>query len=484
MTHTQGAGLTTEKLTIDRENLGDYDVIVIGAGCSGLLAAIGAGSRGVKVLLIDCNDKPGKKLTARAGGRKFLTNTRHSSRFIKEFGKGGEFIAPSIKSLPPAWVVELLGRYKVKTEVVEGTQVIPKGGKYSEVVRALTECMDEQGVDFESGFLVDGIEVGTRSFFVRDRRGRGYTGRRVVLATGGCSYPETGSTGDGYNWARDLGHTVTVPAPALVGLLTKGINGEKVRGIGLDDVEIELLSSQFRSPLARERGTIKFTEDGVGGPAVLNLSLECVTVGRGQNLVLKINFFPDINVDILRRAIEERIATKPNRAIADALSREGLPRSLPGRLLEALIAASFPGLKDAKCASFPVATRQLLAERLFGFELEIIGNEGFKKSLITDGGVALEEVSSQTLESRLVVGLHFAGEILDVTGRYGGFNIQAAFSTGYLAGIKAAEALGGARRGLALGKVKKKKVVKKAAKKKTAKKKVAKKKTKKKTRKK
>jgi len=443
-----GAGPTEDKPTTVRHVLAEVDVAVIGAGCAGLAAAIGAGAGGVRAVLLEKNPKPAKKLTFRSPGRRILTTLVPADRFLARFGKGAAFLRQALDAFPGLALVELLRAYGAETEIVDQTEIVPKGGRLAGVAKALLECLEERGVGIRTGFAVEAIETeeggSGPGFFVRDRAGQGFLARRVVVAAGGASYPETGSTGEGYQWARDLGHRVVPPAPALVGLVTKGLESRDITNVAVDDVEMTLLSAQFRAPLAIERGTIQFTENGIAGPAALNLSVGCATVGRGQNLVLRINFFPGTPLDILQSSIERRISENPQKRIVDVLARETLPKPLPARLLEALVVASFPGLGNVPCAKFPVATRRLFAERLVGFELEIVGTEGFKKAHVTDGGVALEEVSPATLESRLVPGLHFAGEILDLTGRIGGYNIQAAFSTGFLAGAKAAEALGAA----------------------------------------
>ncbi len=438
-------------MNTERNVLGHADVVVVGAGTAGVLAAIAAASRDVSVLLVEKNPRPGRKMTARGPGKRYLTNFLNPRSFLDTFGKGGRFLTPAIEAFSGARLVHILRKLNVELEVDEHHRVSPAGGRYADVQRALSDELATRNVRTQFNFSVDAIEheAGARaSFYVRDRQGRGFTARRVVIATGGLHMPESGSTGDGLQWARDLNHSVNPPAPALVGILVKGIDNSEVDGIAVPDVALELLSSQFRSPLANESGDIRFVDSGIAGTAAINLSNDCASVGRGQNLVVKVDFFPEATAEILQRSIEEAVTTKPMKMIADALSRDALPRALPGRLIEALIGASFPGLRSVKCNAFPTATRRLLAERLKGFELEVIGTEGFKKALATDGGVDVHEIDPKTLESKIVPALHFAGEVLDITGRYGGYNSQAAFATGFLAGESAAVALGGAGAGL------------------------------------
>lgn len=432
-----------------------WDVAVIGAGGAGLLAAISATRAGARTVLFERMRTPAKKVAISGGGRCNFSNTLDPRRFVKLFGdEHAKHLGHALKLLSNKALQDLLAQHGVGGQVERGYRLYTRSGRGADVVKALVDEFAAAGGQLITGARVVSLSRAGQGFELAiDRaapepvkgkpdsasssaqRHEAHAACAVVICTGGLSYPATGSTGDGYAWAKALGHTVTPLRPALVGLSLAEEWPRKLSGLAWDDARADLWPKESAGqgkPLGSERAEILFTHFGISGPAIIDTSNTFVRSGL-PSAKLTLDFFPDRPRPELDRQVLERFKGAPQRNIARAL--DGL---LPSRLLE-----SFE-LNLGPEAGGPVArlSRELRLRLLDQFKqtlLTVTGTRGMEYGEVTDGGVAWEEIEPTTLESKRAPGLFFAGEILDLTGRCGGFNLQAAFSTGYLAGRQAAE---------------------------------------------
>ncbi|MSP15228.1 MAG: NAD(P)/FAD-dependent oxidoreductase [Myxococcales bacterium] len=417
---------------------GRADLVVVGAGPAGITAALAAAKRGRRVTLLEKAARPGVKILISGGNRCNLTHDCEAAEIAKAYGRaGGRFLGHALRELGPrelrAWV-ESLG---VATKVEPGGKVFPVSDRAVEVRDALEAELTHAGVEFVGSAAVEAVEREGETFVVvtADRELRA---PRLVLAVGGRSYPKVGTTGDGYAFARALGHTVTTTAPALVPLVTTTTWVRELSGVTLEDVVMTLsapANTGAKRPIT-QRGALLFTHFGLSGPAPMNLggSVAEQLVGSVASVTIAINFLPTTE----RKELDARFVT----AMKDAdprLVRTAVTELLPRRVAEMLCeqANLAPNLL---LAQFGAAARARLLDALFATRLSIAGTRGFDFAEVTRGGVPLDEVDPATLQSRRVPGLYLAGELLDLDGPIGGYNFTAAFATGALAGRCAAEA--------------------------------------------
>jgi len=419
------------------------EVAVIGAGGAGLLAGIAAARAGARTVVYERNAKPARKVAISGGGRCNFSNTLDARGFVKLFGdEHARLLGHALRAFSNEELIHMLAARGVAGAVERHYRLYTKSGRGQDVVDALVAELRDAGGELVSGAHVTGLERDTASGLFRltlAQKEPASRARSVIVCTGGLSYPATGSTGDGYAWARESGHGVTDLKPALVGLSVAEQWPRKLAGLAWEDALVELwpLPSKAqienrKSKISTERAEILFTHFGVSGPAVIDTSNAFVRSGL-QSARVTIDFFPDSSREQLDADLLNRF--KQNAGRIPAVALKGL---LPARLLEHF--ASELG-RDAQTyvSKLPKAGRMKLLEAFKHTELTVTGTRGMEFGEVTAGGVAWEDLDPATLESRRVPGLFFAGEILDLTGRCGGFNLQAAFSTGYLAGLKATE---------------------------------------------
>ncbi len=414
------------------------EVAVIGAGPAGLMAAIAAADAGAGVTVAERTDAPGSKLLMTGGGRCNITRIMAPDEMAAMFGSEGRFAMPAFEGLPPEGLRSFFSRIGVETVADEAGAVWPRSDSARDVLEALAAECDRLGVatitDSRAESLI--IEDGRAAGVDLEGGGRIDAGS-VVIATGGASYPATGSSGDGYRLAKAAGHSTRHPVPALVPLVTKEAWPERCAGVAVDGARVTVITSDrkarrgLRAPVT---GAVLFTHKGVSGPAVLDLSGDAARlVADGADAAIAIELAPGTTPADWERKIEEWRATR-----GKSMVRSLVAGSLPTRLAGALVAEAC-GDGDVKISELPRKGASLLAGTLARIVLDVTGTEGLTKAMATRGGVALKDVDPHTLASRKCEGLYLCGEVVDLDGPCGGYNLQWAFSSGYLAGESAAE---------------------------------------------
>jgi predicted Rossmann fold flavoprotein len=408
-----------------------FDVIVIGAGAAGLLAAAVAAERGRKTLLVEKNRRPGVKILMSGGTRCNITQSTDKWGIIRAYRQQGNFLHSALAALGPADLVKLIEDEGVATKVEETGKVFPVSNRATDVLDALVRRLIRSGAEMVLDSAVTAIERAETGFLVTLRsatEGVPYSAQNVILTTGGQSYPGSGTTGDGYAWAAAFGHTIVPPRPALVPLTTDAPWVRDLSGITIPDVAASLYPLHDNKPLDQRRGSLLFTHFGLSGPVILDISRTVTATADPRVLELACDFLPDMRADLLDAQIRDACTRDGKKQIGAILAPE-----LPRRLLEQLVQLAGLSL-ELKAAELSKKGRADLVAALKTTRIPLTGTRGFAKAEVTAGGVALSEIDSRTMQSKLVPGLYFAGEILDLDGPIGGYNFQAAFSTGYLAG--------------------------------------------------
>lgn len=404
-----------------------FDVAVLGAGAAGLMAAIRAAELGASTVLLEKNPKPGVKILVSGGGRCNLTTTREGSALLNTFPESQRsFLRPAFRALPPRRLRDWFEARGVGLREEAMEKVFPIAGRASVVLAALVTAARAVGVRLRCGASVQRLDpgwtVGTGDGDIE--------ARSVILAIGGRSYPKAGTTGDGYSIARALGLRVTPLRPGLVGLRTDDEGLSALAGITVDPARVRLVDRATGATRESWDRPVLFTHDGLSGPGPMNLA---GSVGHGDSAWLSIDLCPDLEFEAVDRAVLD--ASKSRRKTIPAL----LPSRLPERLRRALVARA--GISDdATAATLPRDARRRLVNLVKGLEVRVLDTLGYDRAEVTVGGVALGELDPKTMAARCVPGLYVCGEILDVDGPIGGFNFQAAFSTGWVAGEAAARA--------------------------------------------
>jgi predicted Rossmann fold flavoprotein len=415
----------------------DWEVVVVGAGAAGLLAATRAAERGRKTLLFDRNRRPGVKILMSGGTRCNLTQATDERGIVEAFGKQGKFLHSALASLGPHDLVELIEAEGVPTKTEATGKIFPVSDKAADVLGALMRRLERSGCVLATNEAVAAIDLQDGAFRIQTDR-QSLTAEVLAITTGGCSYPGCGTTGDGYRWAAELGHTIVPPRPALVPVETNLAWVHELKGITVADVAVIVVKRQPNAggqrdarasrPLASRRGSFLFTHFGLSGPTVLDVSGAVTGDPDPGTLDLVCDFLPAQNDAEFDDALRQRAGAEGKKPVSAIL-----PDALPRRLFESLLVlAEIP--RDLRCAELGKGHRSRLVQIIKHCTVPISGTLGFKKAEVTAGGVSLSEVDSRSMQSRLVPGLFLAGEILDLDGPIGGYNFQAAFSTGWLAG--------------------------------------------------
>ena len=404
----------------------NYDGIIIGGGPAGMFAAITAAKRGARVLLLERNDRLGKKLLITGKGRCNVTNDCEESEVLKNVPRNGRFLFSALAACPPARVMEFfeINGCPLKTE--RGNRVFPVSDRSQSVLECLQNQLRKSGVTIKTGRVTEILTEDGRVTGVKTQQETIFA-HWVILATGGLSYPTTGSTGDGYRIARKLGHTVVEPEGSLVPLETAGQDCPDMQGLSLRNVAVKLVNEKNKV-LYKDFGELLFTHFGVSGPTVLSASAHM----KGQ-CRLVIDLKPALEEGKLDARLLRDLEMYQNRSMENALT-DIMPRSMiPVILRRCEIEPSM------QANSLTKQQRRALLEEMKGFSLEITGKRPVSEAIITSGGIKVSEVDPKTMESKLISGLYFAGEVLDCDAYTGGFNLQIAWSTAYAAAVAATE---------------------------------------------
>lgn len=404
------------------------EVIVVGAGAAGLMAAAKASERGRKVLLLEKNNRAGKKLLISGKGRCNITNNTDIDGLIRNIPGNGNFLYSSFHNFSNKDLMKLLEDEGLELKVERGGRVFPASDKASDVVRVLQRFAENRGAQIRFNAPVASIETKDGSVIgVRLKNGDFIGCASVVLATGGASYPGTGSTGDGYEMAKKLGHNVTSLKPSLVPLLANEKWVGQLQGLTLKNIEIKAFDKNGKK-IYTDFGEMLFTHYGVSGPVILSLSSHILSY-EFKDVRLNIDLKPALDEETLDARIRRDFDKYSNKQFKNSLDD-----LLPRKLIPVIVRLSgIPAEKPVNQVSRE--ERRNLAGLLKNLSLEIVGSRPISEAIVTAGGIRTSEINPSTMESRLVKGLYLAGEIIDVHGYTGGFNLTIAFSTGYTAGI-------------------------------------------------
>ena len=403
-----------------------HDLIVVGGGPAGMFAAITAARNGAKVLLLEKNDRLGKKLLITGKGRCNVTNDCPAEEVLRNTPRNGRFLYSAMTAFPPESTKQFFENQGCPLKTERGNRVFPQSDRSASILDSLKKALTDQGVTVKTGrvrqiLTLEGAVSGVRT------DGDEYTAPSVILATGGASYPATGSTGDGYAMAQKLGHRVIPAQGSLVPLETAGEDCRRMQGLSLRNVGVRLLDARGKV-LYRDFGELLFTHFGVSGPTVLSASCHL----KGEGCCLVIDLKPALEEGKLDARILRDLELYQNRTMENALT-DLLPRSMIPVVLDRLEIDS-----AMQANSLTKEKRRALVGLLKAFRVEITGKRPVAEAIITSGGVKVSEIDPKTMESKLVPGLYFAGEVIDCDAYTGGFNLQIAWATAFAAGRSAA----------------------------------------------
>ena len=444
------------------------DIIIVGGGAAGLMAAAGAAghcsSKGMdaKIIVLEKMGRPGRKIMITGKGRCNFTNLKNWNEFSEHIHPKPGFLKSAFYNLTSEKMIDFLAEQGMESVVERGDRVFPSSHLASDVVDALLKAAEGAGAEVLCGKEVDKVcrtgQAGVDDFQVNCTDGSCYVCSKLIICTGGLSYPKTGSTGDGYGWAKDMGHSLRPLFPSLTAIVPSGYKDITISGKGsevgkghidrstpLSETGNMLCGNQLKNvglsiiidgnTAAEEFGDLDFTDGGLEGPIGFKVSRKCVNaLMNGSRVQAIIDMKPAVEIEDL----QARIAALWNEIAKDKRSANKLYKDRFKILLTKVLPMQLiPGFVKMN----PNADHKSLAKALKGWKMDMEGYVGYERCVVTAGGVSQDEMTPKTLESRLVPGLYFAGEILDLDGDTGGYNLQIAFSTGYLAGSSAARTL-------------------------------------------
>ncbi|SEG52804.1 NAD(P)/FAD-dependent oxidoreductase [Paenibacillus sp. UNC499MF] len=414
-----------------------YDVIIIGGGSAGLMAGVAASADGANVLLLDKGDKLGRKLGISGGGRCNVTNNKEMDELIRHIPGNGRFLYSAFSHFNNQDIIAFFENLGIRLKEEDNGRMFPVSDKAKTVVDTLIRQVRSQGVSIRTNCSVDRVlyEDG-RTTGVRLQSGETLRGKCVIVASGGKSVPHTGSTGDGYAWAEAAGHTITELFPTEVPLTSAEpfIKSRELQGLSLRNAALTVWNAKGKK-LITHQGDMIFTHFGISGPISLRCSQFVVKELRKSHkdsVELTIDLFPDQSTEEVYEQTLALAAAEPKRAIKNVLKGAVSERLVPLLLRKAELDESLT------YANLPKQNWMELSKLLKAFPLRVNGTLSIEEAFVTGGGVNLKEIDPKTMESKMTEGLFFCGEVLDIHGYTGGYNITAAFATGYTAGKHAA----------------------------------------------
>ncbi len=403
-------------------------VLIVGGGAAGMMAGIAAAENGNEVYLFEKNEKLGKKLFITGKGRCNITNACETEELMKQVVSNPRFLYSAFKTFDNMAVMDFFEESGLPLKTERGQRVFPQSDHSSDVIRTLQKELEKRNVTICLNTEVKEIVTEGGCFCgIRTKDGM-IAGDACIVATGGLSYQSTGSTGDGYRFAKEAGHTVTKLSPSLVAVITKESFASELMGLTLKNVTLKLI--QGKKVLYSELGEMLFTHFGISGPLVLSASsyIAEASLNEQELPVIQIDLKPALTEEQLDARILKDFEAAKNKCFKNALDH-----LLPQRMIEVVVRLS--GIDpEKKVNSVSREERRMLVQLLKGLTLHVAGLRDYKEAVITKGGVSVKEIVPSTMESKFVSGLYFAGEVLDVDAMTGGYNLQIAWSTGYAAG--------------------------------------------------
>lgn len=409
-----------------------FDVAVIGAGPAGMMAAIAAAEAGSRVIMLEKNSWPGIKLLLTGNGRCNFTNAKTDLReLVAAYGINGPFLFHAFSRFGPKDTITFFKKLGVSSKIEDKSRVFPKSDEARDILDALVAAMDKADVAVKYGVIVKSLVYGGKSIEEIILENGKIAARNFIVATGGKSYDITGSTGDGYLWAKKLGHNIKKPEPALVPVIINESWAKDLQGVSLERAGVSIVKNGKKGNM--KTGAVLFTHYGLSGPLILDFS---GVIGReleAKPVNLSINLAPDMNFEELEKNIIQDFQKNGSKGVKNCWSG-----SLPKKIWLLILALAEVDL-EKHGSSITREERRRIIGRITNLSVTVSGLRGFDEAIITAGGVTPKEIDGKTMRSKIIDNLYFAGEIIDVHGPTGGYNLQQCWSTGRLAGESAAK---------------------------------------------
>ncbi|MEI3321051.1 MAG: NAD(P)/FAD-dependent oxidoreductase [Eubacterium sp.] len=411
----------------EKKDLEMSKVLIIGGGAAGMMAAIAAAYNGNEVHVFEKNEKNGKKLFITGKGRCNITNASDIENHFANIMRNSKFLYSAYHCLDSYGVCTMIESAGVETKIERGNRVFPLSDKSSDVIYALNKMMRDIGVNIHLKSEIVSVSKENENIILKEKNGKKHIGDACIIATGGISYPVTGSTGDGYKFAEKIGHTITERYPSLVPFNIKEEFCKELQGLALKNVELKIQDETGKQYYS-EMGEMLFTHFGISGPLVLSASGHISDKLKEHQFIAKIDLKPALSNEALDKRILKDFEENINRNFNNSLDK-----LLPKKLIPVIVELS--GINQyKKVHEITKEERENLVKLIKELKMSISGARGYNEAIITKGGVSVKDINPKTMESKIVPGIYFAGEVLDIDALTGGYNLQVAWSTGYLAG--------------------------------------------------